>query len=101
MNKDHGNTAWCDSIQKDLKNVRVAFNILDEDANPLPGHTFVKYQIILDVKMELTRKSHYLDGGHITKPPSSMTYASVVSRESVRIILTLAALNGLDVLLSE
>ena len=30
-----------------------------------------------------------------------MTYASVVSRESVRIILTFAALNGLDVLSSD
>ena len=30
-----------------------------------------------------------------------MTYASVVSRESVHIILTLAALNGLDVLSSD
>lgn len=34
----------------------------------------------------------------LTEPPATMTYASVVSRESVRIIFTLAALNGLNVL---
>ena len=101
MDKDNGNTAWWDSIQKEMKNVRVAFNILDDDANLPPGHTFVKCHIIFDVKMDLTRKSRYVAGGHMTKPPSSVTYASVVSRESVRIILTLAALNGLEVLSSD
>jgi Reverse transcriptase (RNA-dependent DNA polymerase) len=34
----------------------------------------------------------------MTDPPSSITYASVVSRESVRIAFLIAALNGLDVL---
>jgi hypothetical protein len=100
MDKDNGNTLWWDSIQKEMKNVCVAFNILDDDANLPPGHTFVRCHIVFDVKMDLTRKSRYVAGGHMTKPPSSVTYASVVSRESVRIILTLAALNGLDVLSS-
>ena len=50
--------------------------------------------------MHLTRKSHYVAGGHMTKTPTSVTYANIVSLESVRIILTLAALNGLDVILS-
>ena len=102
MDMDNSNTAWWDSIQKEMKNVRVAFNILDDDANLPPGHTLVKCHIIFDVKMDLTRKSGYVACGHMTKPPSSMTYASVASRESVRIILTLlAALNGLDVLSSD
>ena len=46
MDRDNGNTAWWDSIQKEMKNVRVAFNILDDDANLPPGHTFVKCHII-------------------------------------------------------
>ena len=37
-------------------------------------------------------------GGHTTTTPSSITYSSVVSRDSVRIALTIAALNGLKVL---
>ena len=52
----------------------------------------MKCHIIFNVKMDLTRKTRYVASGHMTKPPSSMTYASVVSRESVLIILTLAAL---------
>jgi hypothetical protein len=37
----------------------------------------------------------------MTAPPFPLAYASVVSRESVRIIPTLAALNGLNVLSSD
>jgi hypothetical protein len=33
----------------------------------------------------------------MTEAPTTLTYASVMSRESVRIALTLAALNGLGV----
>ena len=37
-------------------------------------------------------------GGHQTDPPKESTYASVVSRDSIRIAFTLAELNDLDVL---
>jgi hypothetical protein len=40
-------------------------------------------------------------GGHVTEVLSVMTYASVVSRESVRITLTIAALNNLQVKASD
>ena len=36
-------------------------------------------------------------GGHMTTAPAAVTYANVVSRETVRIALNLAALNGLEV----
>jgi hypothetical protein len=40
-------------------------------------------------------------GGHTTDAPHVMTYASVVTIESVRIALTLAALNDLDVMMGD
>ena len=59
--------------------------------------------MILDVKMLdsgflFRRKARYVAGSHTTETTAALTYASVVSRYSVRIALTLAALNGLDVL---
>jgi hypothetical protein len=36
------------------------------------------------------RKARLVAGGHTTEMPASITYASVVSREFVRIALTLA-----------
>ena len=49
--------------------------------------------------MDLTRKARLVAGGHLNKNvPRHTTYSSVVSRESIRICFTLAALNDLDVL---
>ncbi len=36
-------------------------------------------------------------GGHLTKAPATITYASVVSHETVRLALTFASLNDLEV----
>ncbi len=38
-----------------------------------------------------------MGGGHLTQSPAAITYASVVSRETVRLALTFAFLNDLEV----
>eukprot|EP00804_Cyclotella_cryptica_P003089 CCRYP_006074-RA/>CCRYP_006074-RA protein AED:0.29 eAED:0.04 QI:0/0/0/0.75/0.33/0.5/4/0/1079 len=43
------------------------------------------------------RKARLVAGGHVTDVPPTITYSSVVGRETVRIALTLAALNDLEV----
>ena len=54
--------------------------------------------MIFDVKMEDFRhKVRLVAGGHRTEAPATITYASVVSRETVRLALTIAALNDLEV----
>ena len=59
--------------------------------------------MIFDVKLEgFRRKARLVAGGHKTEPPASvLTYASVVSRETVRVALTVAALNDLQVKTSD
>jgi Reverse transcriptase (RNA-dependent DNA polymerase) len=44
------------------------------------------------------RKARYCADGHKTRAPASVTYSTVVSRDSVRRLLTIAALNDLKVL---
>ena len=46
---------------------------------------------------KFTGKARFVAGGYMTEPPSSMTFSTVATRESVRIALLLAGLNGLDV----
>ena len=49
-----------------------------------------------DGKIEdFRRKARLLAGGQVTEPPSTMTYVIVVSRDTLRIALTLDALNYL------
>jgi len=56
--------------------------------------------MIFDVKMgeNFRRKARLVADGHKTDSPATITYSSVVSRDSVRIALTIAALNDLKVL---
>ena len=56
--------------------------------------------MIFDVKMgeNFRHKSRFVTGGHTTETPMSLIYFSVLSRDSVRIILLIAALNGLQVM---
>ena len=56
----------------------------------LPGYQEIKCHLIFDIKMDFTRKARFVAGGHMTDPPASMTYFSVVSRETVWIALLLA-----------
>ena len=83
-----------------MKNVIIAFDTYDGDIYDLVGYQFVKCHMIFDVKMgeNFRRKTRMVAGGHMTTSPSSLTYSSVVSRDSVRIALTIAALNGLSTL---
>ena len=48
--------------------------------------------------MDLARKSRYVEGGYITNTLSPMTYASVVSHDSVRISFLISVLNDLYIL---
>ena len=54
--------------------------------------------MVYDVKREnFRRKAWLVAGGHMMDAPTLITFASVVPCESMRIALTLAALNGLQV----
>jgi hypothetical protein len=98
LDKENENTLWQDAVRKEMKNVRIAFKILNGEESAPPTYQEIRCHMIFDVKMEdFRRKARFVDGGHTTDTPHAMTYASVVSRESVRIALTLAALNELDV----
>jgi hypothetical protein len=93
LDKANDNTLWMDALAKEMGNTKVAFNILEDGVRSPIDHQFVKCHIIWDVKMEnFRRKARLVAGGHMTTAPAAITYASVVSRESVRIALTLAAL---------
>ena len=59
--------------------------------------------MIFEIKLgeNFRRKSQLVGGGHKAVAPASITYLSVVSCDSVRIALTIAVLNGLDILVCD
>jgi hypothetical protein len=98
LDKKNGNTYWADVIATEMKNVRAAFWILPDGTAAPPGYQKISCHIIFDVKMEdFRQKSQLVSGGHKTEAPATITYASVVSRKTVCLALTIAALNDLEV----
>ena len=101
FDEENGNTLWWDAICKEMKNVRPAFEVWEKDTSELPpGHQKITGHVMFDVKMgeNFRRKARFVADGHKTKTPAAMCYSSVVSRDSVRIALTIAALNDLDIM---
>lgn len=97
IDEETGTTFWRDALTKEMKNVAKAFEVLDEGQSLPAGTQEIECHIVFDIKSDFSRKCRYVAGGHKTDPPASITYASVVSRESVRIAFLVAALNGLDI----
>ena len=74
------------------------FDILDENDRIPVDYQFVRCHMVFDIKIEdFRRKARLVAGGHMTDAPKCMTYSSVVSRDTVRLALTIAALNDLEV----
>ena len=97
----NGNKHWFEAINKEMKNVEAAFNILEKEESIPVGYKYIPYCMIFDAKMDFSRRAQYVAGGHITDPPNAAAYVSVVSRESVRIALMMAASNDLEVMTAD
>jgi hypothetical protein len=102
LDKENDNTLWQDAVRKEMKNIIIAFKIMNGEESVPPTYQEIRCHVIFDVKMEdFCRKARFAAGGHTTENPHAMNYASVVSIESVRISLTLVALNDMDVKMSD
>eukprot|EP00957_Ditylum_brightwellii_P205881 15345836-Ditylum_brightwellii.AAC.1 len=83
LDRENGNSLWRDDIAKEMKNVGISFKIL-RGGTPMP--------------VRWSKKAHWVLDGHKTADPDGSTYAGIISRESVCIAFTYAALNGIDIL---
>ncbi|CAJ1948165.1 unnamed protein product [Cylindrotheca closterium] len=99
IDQENGDTMWQDAIKMEMKNNRIAFEGYNGDVSKLVGYKQITGHMVFDVKLgkNFRRKARYCADGHKTEAPAALTYSTVVARDSVRILLTIAALNDLDV----
>ena len=98
IDEKNGNNYWIKAIKKEITNVGIAFTILDDVIKPPPGWRKASGRLVFDVKMDFTRKARWVKDGHRTPDPTTSAYSGVVSRESVRVALTYAALMSLELI---
>ena len=104
MDDKTGTDFWQKALGKEMNKVKVAWTAVD-DVSPeqartrkessMIGYQEIRCHVIVNVKMDFTRKAGFVAGGHTTDTPSSITYSSVVSRDSVRLAFLIAGLNDL------
>ncbi|KAI2500467.1 Reverse transcriptase (RNA-dependent DNA polymerase) [Fragilaria crotonensis] len=107
IDDESGTDFWRKALSKEMGKVKVAWKPIDNvspaqarsgQVPSLIGFQEIRCHIIFDIKMDFTRKARFVAGGHTTDTPGSLTYSSVVSRDSVRLAFLIAGLNDLDVL---
>jgi hypothetical protein len=85
INAENGSTYWWDSILKEMKNVRPAFEVWEKSKDDIPpGYQQIKCHLIFDIKMgeNFRQKARFVAGGHTTEVPESITtYSLVVSKD--------------------
>ncbi len=102
IDRCYGSNLWVDAISKEMKNVIVAFNSLEDDRTVPHGFQFVKCHMMFDIKMEdFHHIAHLVAGGHTINIPAMYPYASVIRHETISIALVLAALNLLEVMAAD
>ena len=85
-----------------MKDTIPSFNKLEKGEIVPIGYHRVNYHNIFGVKMEyFRRKARLVAVVHVTEPTDAITYAIIVSRETVSIAMVLAALNDLPVELAD
>ena len=78
--------------------MKIAFQIIPKGVKHMKGFQYVTCHVVFDIKMEdFHRKACLMEGGHMTHRPDTITYSSVVTRETVCISLTMAVLHDLNV----
>ena len=80
-----------------MTNVGIAFEVLEEGEKALVAWHKVSGHLVFVVKVDFMRKARWVLDVHKMPKPTGSTYAGQVSRESMCITFTYAALNRLDV----
>ena len=97
---ENGNKLWKESWVMEKTNNMCAFEHYEGNTSELVAYEEITVHLIFDVKLSenFRRKARFIADGHLVETPASIKYSTVVSRDSVRILLLAAALNDLDVM---
>jgi len=69
IDRANGEKHWRKAIDKEMENLKVAFDILPQGSKPPPGYTLSSGHLMFDVRMNLERKARWVKDGHKTPEP--------------------------------
>ena len=63
IDTENGNRLWRYAIKRKMKNVSVAFEVLEDGKKPSASHKQVPFHMIYDIKLDFTRKARLVVEG--------------------------------------
>jgi hypothetical protein len=93
------NTKWQEAEALEMKQLAEydTFDDLGKGCRLSEGYKRINVHFVYDVKHDGCHKARLVAGGHLTDVPIESVYSGVVSLQSLRIVIFLAELNGLEV----
>ena len=76
--------------------MQVSFYFKDEGKCSPIGYQDITIHVVFYVKIDLIRKTHFVEEVSWTEPPTSDTYESMETRDGVCVALILVPLNNID-----
>ena len=94
MDENDSNDLWVDAKKCKMSRWHCRYY---QTVKRFPLDEFVKYHMLFDIKIEdFLQMTMLVSGSHMSDPPATITYASVVSREMIYIVLTTTTLNDIE-----
>jgi Reverse transcriptase (RNA-dependent DNA polymerase) len=99
IDADNGNTRWQDAMALEISQLKEynTFKDLGRGAIPPRDYQKIRVHFVFAVKHDGRHKARLVAGGHLTAVPADSVYSGVVSLRSLRIIIFVAELNGLEI----
>jgi hypothetical protein len=94
IDRSTGTSFWTDAIEKEMKNVLLAFEFRDDDVMP-PGFKKIDCHMVFDVKLDLVHKVRFVAGG----PQTGRNWCTPASSPvTLCLAFLIAVLNDLEIL---
>ena len=66
LDENNGNTLWMDAIDRDIGNLKVVFDILEDGAKILVSYDKASGHLVFDIRMKIYWKARWVKDGHRT-----------------------------------
>ena len=98
LDTKNGNNKWKEAVNTELSQIveYETFEDKGKGAKVTKDYKIIWCHFVFNVKHEGHHKARYVAGGHLTDPPLDIVYSGVVSLRSLRLMIFLAELNGLQ-----
>ena len=99
LDEENGNTYWQDAMDRELLQLDEykVYHSIGKSTRVPTGYQMIPLRMVFDIKQNLTRKARLVARGDKTEPPADSVYSGVASLRSLRMVVFLAELNGLEI----